>query len=304
MSPPETKDSSSSVIPLFAILFLSIIIRSSIVQEELALIYLPSQIKFLAGVEKEPELNAHAYLVKIIGEKYPLAKRREWKMVPPASLTKLLTAVMAKEKLAEDEFIILSPKAKAVEEKRSRVPQEEKMLRDDWIKAAIIESANDAALALAEALGKKQGARSYEENMEIFKRLAAEKALEIGMQSFQIANPTGLDETRHLISAADLALLAEYIWYNHPDIWEMSRAVEATVRSITQQEYVFKNTNDLLKEFPAILGGKTGFTDNAKGTLLFLYPLKSGKIASVIILGSEDRFGDGRKIIQWLESNL
>ena len=104
------------------------------------------------------------------------------------------------------------------------------------------------------------------------------------------------------MSAEDLAILAEYILKKHTKILEISRTVETVVYSDKLTEYRVANTNDLLREFPAILGGKTGFTDNAKGALLFLYPVRPGLTAIAVLLGSEDRFEDGRWIIQWLET--
>ena len=128
------------------------------------------------------------------------------------------------------------------------------------------------------------------------------KAGEIGLRNSSFKNPTGLDEADHLSTAEDLALLSEYTWRNYPQLWTLTRSPQSTIFSSAGQTYQIANTNELLEEFPAILGGKTGFTDNAKGNLILLYPIKkSGDVAIIVILRSEDRFGDGRKIIQWLE---
>lgn len=291
------QEQRNNLVTFLAILFLSVSVRSSLLKEGPVI-----QFASLAPIIiEEPDVKAHSYFVRILGEKQPLVKRREWKAYAPASLTKLLTAVLARDGLSENEWITFSEDAKKVEEKRSHAGRGEKFKRDDAIRFALLESDNDAAYALAEAIGKKYEGGSPEENLRIFRKLADEKILEIGMKNSKILNPIGLDEEGHVMSAEDLAMLAEYIWYNHPQLWKISRTIEATVTSDIMKEYTIKNTNDLLREFPAILGGKTGFTDNAKGTLVFLYPIKTGKIAIVVLMGSEDRFGDGRKIIQWIE---
>ncbi len=247
-----------------------------------------------------PLINAHAYLIKVLGSDVVLAKQREWKKMPPASLTKLLTAAIAKDNLAPDEKIILSEGSKKTEEKTSGIPAGEMFWRDDMLTLIIMASANDAALALAERVGERGGRLNFQERINYFAEFMQKKAHEIGLENSSFKNPSGLDAKNHYANAEDLAQLAEYIWYNHQQIWAISRTLEKSIVSNSGREYKIVNTNELLKEFPAILGGKTGLTDNAKGTLILLYPLKTGDIAVIVILGSEERFEDGRKIIQWL----
>ena len=252
---------------------------------------------------RTPKINAHAYIVKIIGQNQPALSRREWKSLPPASLTKILTAVLAEEILLPEDKIIFSEEAKKTEEKLSPVKRGDTVLRDQAITLALVSSFNDAALALAENIGKNKGGGNFNQRLHIFKFLLNERANLLGLTGSEFQNPIGLDEDGHYASANDLARLAEYVWLNHPDIWEISRQIETTIKTEEGAIYKINNTDDLLKEFPAILGSKTGFTEKARGALLFLYPVRPDKTAIIVILGSEDRFGDGRKIIQWLEEN-
>jgi serine-type D-Ala-D-Ala carboxypeptidase (penicillin-binding protein 5/6) len=248
-----------------------------------------------------PELTAHAYLVRFIGDNRPLLRQREWKALPPASLTKLLTAVIARESLPATLWILFSETAKKTEPKISPVGVGEFLLRDDAVRSALIVSHNDAAVALAEAV-ENQYDQERQPPLTFFAELMNEKAQELGMTNSFFKNPSGLDGNEHVASAEDLATLAEYIWGNHRRVWEISRTIETRIYTDRGREIVLENTNDLLKEFPAILGGKTGFTDNAKDTLLFFYPVRPDKVVVAVILGSEDRFEDGRKIIRWLET--
>lgn len=250
-----------------------------------------------------PELKAQAYTVKIVGVNRPLLSQREWKRLAPASLTKILTAVLAKEILPADEKIIFSKETKQTEEKLSPLKADEETTRDKAIELALVNSFNDAALALAESIGKSRGGVNFAERLAIFKTLANEKTHLLRLQDSEFKNPIGLDEDGHYATAQDLAELAEYIWLRHSDLWTISRQVATVVGTENGTEYKINNTNELLKEFPAILGGKTGFTDKARGALLFLYPLRPNKTVVVVILSSEDRFGDGRKIINWLETS-
>lgn len=279
----------------------------------------PRELAALLTFDPGPEINAQAYIVKIIGVDRPLLSQREWKRLAPASLTKILTAVLAKEMLSSDEKITFSEEAKKTEEKLSPLKANEEVTRDKAIELALVNSFNDAALALAESIGKSRaslasssgarlsrgtgrpGGTNFAERLAIFKTLANEKANLLGLQNSAFKNPIGLDEDGHYSTAQDLAQLAEYVWLHHADLWIISRQAETVTKIENGLEYRIENTNELLKEFPAILGSKTGFIDKARGALLFLYPVRPNKVAVVVILNSEDRFGDGRKIIQWLE---
>lgn len=259
---------------------------------------------FPSALNPFPEITAHAYLVKILGKNMILARQREWKELPPASLTKILTALLAYENLNTAKNAVFSPDAVQVEEKTSGATSGEEFLMEDVISFALISSANDAALLLAEKIGEKYGGASFKEKISVFLALANKKAKDIGLLNSHFLNPAGLDADDHFSTAEDLTLLSEYIWYNYPKVWELSRTAEKTIISASGKEYKLENTNELLKEFPAILGGKTGFTDNAKGALILLYPVRTGDTIVIVILGSDDRFGDGRKIIQWIETSF
>lgn len=250
----------------------------------------------------EPDgVDAQSYIVRLVGEPTPLLSRRELKRMPPASLTKLMTAAVAREQLTPSDLITFSQQAKEVDPTQSSAKTGELFLRDDAIKFAVIDSANDAAYALAQAVEKKYRAAAAP---AIFTDLMNKKAEELGMADSHFQNSIGLDDPDHFMSAADMARLLEYIFQAHQGIFEISRTIEATVYSIDRRSHAITNTNDLLKEFPAILGSKTGFTDAAQGTLAMLYPVKPNRAALIVIMGSHDRFGDGRKLIRWLETSF
>src|SRR3989338_5564089 len=105
----------------------------------------------------------------------------------------------------------------------------------------------------------------------------------------------------HMATAEDFSKLAEYILREHPELWEITKLSSDEAVSIENRLYALENTNELLGEFPALQGGKTGLTDKAKGTMVLLYPVSPYYTAIIVILGSENRFEDGRKLIHWLE---
>ena len=293
----EEKISLKRILPLLAVIVLGGLVFLSVQKGELAGTIIHHTVFY-----NEPTLTAHAYLVKFIGDKDYLLKKREWKALPQASITKLLTAVLAREELTSSEWINFSKEAKDVEPKISTVKEGGSLLLDDALRLALMESDNDAALALAQKVGEKLHALSPPEAITNFVELLNQKKKDLGLKNSNFENPIGLDNKNHYASAEDLAKIAEYIWYNHADLWEISREIETVVYSDTGKEYRVSNTNELLKEFPTILGSKTGFTDKAKGALLLIYSVGPNKTAVIIILGSEDRFGDGKKIIKWLET--
>lgn len=301
----NTSSASRFLVPLFCLSAIGALILISVSakdkpQPELAL----ASAATAAPIRPEPALSAEAYLVRLAGDTAPLLARRAAKRVAPASLTKLMTAAVAAEKLAPGAAVVFSENAKTVGERRSAVKAGDALIRDDAIQMALGGSANDAALALAEAVGAKTGALGYQNQMQTFVRLMNGKARILGLDDTHFENPTGLDAPGHYASAADLARLAEYVLGRHPAFWAMTREPEVRAVSVGGAAYALANTNELLQEFPALRGGKTGFTDHAKGALLLLYPVLPDKTAIIVLLKSEDRFGDGRKIIKWLEEGL
>lgn len=291
------------LLTLFAIFLVSGMLLASVLydappeQKAAAIVFMPRT--------PAPELNAQAYFVKIIGSDDLLLQRRAGKRLPPASLTKIATALVAYDRLLPNTNIELSGDAKNTPDpdaKLSVIPAGEVFARDAMLQLALIGSYNDAARALAEAIGAREGGETFNERMALFQQALGQKVHELGLANSQFLNPTGLDEDGHYASAEDLATIAEYIWLHAPKLWELSRAGNAVVISQQGNRYDVKNTDDLLREFPALLGTKTGFTDNAKGALILLYPVRPDHAAVIVLLGSEDRFGDGKKILQWLDA--
>jgi D-alanyl-D-alanine carboxypeptidase len=251
-----------------------------------------------------PDIDAEAYIVQLVGEREPLLSRRELKPLPPASLTKLMTAVVAMEELAASDLIVFSSQAKAVDPTQSNAKPGEIFLRDDALKFALISSANDAAEAIAEAVGKKHHVYDRSAMHGLFADLMNQKARQLNFFNTHFKNPIGLDDPDHTMSAADVGRLLAYIFEKHQRILEISRTVETTVYSTDRQSHTITNTDDLLKEFPAIMGSKTGFTDAAQGALALVYPVKPNHVALIVLMGSHDRFSDGRKLIRWLEDSF
>lgn len=255
----------------------------------------------LAAVPR-PEISAESYLVRLADDPTPLMEYNADERVAPASLTKLMTVLVAREILAPADRVAFSPEAKAAEPAVSDVAASEVFLRDDAVRMALMASDNDAALALAEAAGKKLGGLDFADRIARFVLLMNARAAELDMKSTHFENPTGLDAPGHVSSARDIARLASYAAAADQGVLEITRADETPVFSSEGKRHILTNTNVLLDEFPGLTGGKTGMTDSAKGTLALLYPLRTGRAAVIVLLRSDDRFGDGRAILRRLDA--
>ena len=155
----------------------------------------------------------------------------------------------------------------------------------------LIESSNDAAYAIS-AHAKAQGIDFMGEMNR--------KAKEVGMNESLFLDPAGLNDNAYS-TAQDLVKLVVYA-LQYDEIWTSLQVKELTLTSEDGAIiHTVENTNQLLGTIQNISGGKTGYTDLALGCMILIVdiPGHRDKIVS-IILGSEDRFGDTRKLVDWI----
>lgn len=228
-----------------------------------------------------PSISAGAAVVedllsgKILFEKN---SRRPW---PMASLSKLMSAVLALEKIGLDQEIIFSEKTIATEGIGGWWQTGDRARAEDLIKTMLVVSSNDAAAAIAEHYGEEK-----------FLRLLNDRAEEIGLEETFFNDPTGLSLLNQS-RGEDLRLLGRYIYFNFPELLEWSRLPEIVVSGRK-----LLNINEFAGR-PEWLGGKTGFTDESGGNLISFFNINSRPVL-IIILGAEDRFGETKKIYNWL----
>ena len=194
-----------------------------------------------------PPVAARAYLVENAATGEVLARKADRARLPMASLTKLMTVDLALRHLRPAQLVTVASGAAAVGESTvALVPGEQLSVRD-LLKAALIQSANDAADALA--YGTTGG------DLPAFVRMMNVRARELGLDDTHYARPDGLDAADHYSSARDVTRLAEV---------EMHAPI---VRSIVRERTdtiaggrVLHTWNDLLGSFPGLIGVKTGHT--------------------------------------------
>lgn len=233
------------------------------------------------------------------GRKKVLFEKNSEKKLPIASLTKLMTAFIVLENYDLSLGVEISKEAVEQENEAGHLKVGEFFTVRNLLYPLLMESSNDAAYALAEIIGQKA-----------FIDLMNLEAKNLALNNTYFSNPTGLDpnnsqEQINYSTVKDLVKLTSHLIKEHPFIWEILSLPELdfyTEDGVFHHKII--NTNELLKEFPAIIvGGKTGETPKAKGCLILVTksPTNKGYLIN-IVLGSDDRFGEIKKIINWIYS--
>ena len=247
------------------------------------------------------DISAVSYLVGEINSGKLLAKKNSDLHLFPASLSKLMAAVIVSENFSLDEEIVISPYAISVEGEEGGLVVNEKIKAGDLLKVLLISSSNDAAIAFEEAL---------EERNESFVGLMNQKAREFKLFNSAFFDASGLDRKGNFTSIEDLFKLSQEIYKNYSYIGEITRKKEDIIYSVDKEiVHNLKNTNILVGEISNLWGGKTGSTPEAKDCLLTIYefsfPDKNDKmVVAIIVLNSSDRFGDTVKLYDWVKEQL
>lgn len=198
---------------------------------------------FAAG----PSVNARAYLVADGRTGEVLLAQSPRRQVPIASLTKLMTVLLTLEHAQLSDTVTVSSRAVAVGESSAHLHAGERFTVRDLLEAALIQSANDAAWALAEHVGRGS------ERKFVF--MMNRRARELGLADTHYVRPDGLDATGHVSSARDVTTLAR-ILMQKPAVRRIVAMRDATIAGGRR----LHTWNDLLGSFPGVVGVKTGHT--------------------------------------------
>ncbi|WP_348025543.1 D-alanyl-D-alanine carboxypeptidase family protein [Aciduricibacillus chroicocephali] len=203
-----------------------------------------------------------------------------------ASITKVMTAIIAIESGKMDEIAKTSRKAIYTEGSSIYLEQGEKMNVEDLVYGLMLRSGNDSAIAIAEQIGGSE---------EGFVHLMNEKAAWIGMQNTHFDNPHGLESDTHYSTAYDMALLMRYAMENK----EFQKISGTKMHKAESRSYAWKNKNRLLTEkYRYCTGGKTGFTKKAGRTLLTTAE-KDGHALVVVTLNAPDDWNDHIQLYEY-----
>ncbi len=207
----------------------------------------------------------------------------------PASTTKLMTALVTLSKYSLDDVITIGSESMAIGHTMGLILGEEISVHD-LLYGLLVESGNDAALALAEH--HPGGYTGFVQEMNDLAR-----TLHLDHTAFR--NPSGVESYGHITTARDLAVLAAHALDN-PTLRKIVNTESYSV-SDRSGEFVhdLKNTNLLLGELEGVQGLKTGWTENA-GECLVTYVEREGRGVIIVVLGSLDRFGDTENLVNWV----
>lgn len=240
----------------------------------------------------EDGIEAKTYLVYDVLDKKVLLSKNEADVVPLASITKLMTAVTAKEVEKDDRLIKVIPEAiDAGYDIGLKKGQLWKV--DELIKYMLVFSSNDAANLLAVSLTDRQ---TFISTMNAI-------AKREGMTTLTFTNPNGLDSLNEFGgkgSALDVARLMAYAYKSIPTLIDATTKPRATVITNTGPISGVPNTNQMVDTFIGIEGSKTGFTDEAGGNLVMIFDISIGHPIVIVVTGSTRtaRFTDVEKLYE------
>lgn len=226
-----------------------------------------------------------------------LFKKGADEAVPPASMSKLMTMIMVFEavkagKLSLDQEILISQdawKRGGASSGGSTMYAElnSKVRLEDLIKGVVVQSANDACIAIAEAMAGSEPS---------FAQQMTDRAKELGATNATFRNATGLPDPEHRMSVRDLSTLARHVINDFPEYYKYYSIPEFTWNKIKQA-----NRNPLLKDYPGADGMKTGYTREA-GYGLIGSAVRDGRRLIMVIAGLKsinERKQEAQSLLDW-----
>ena len=228
-------------------------------------------------IPRPPQINATSYILldAVTGE--VLIEHLADTALPPASLTKIMTTYIADHEIAAgnislDDEVFVSVKAWQAEGSKMFIQEGTRVRLEDIMRGIIIQSGNDASIALAEHLAGSEDA---------FADLMNQHAQLLGMTNSHFTNSSGLPDPSHVASSRDLAALARAVITRFPEPYKMYGEREFTYNNIRQP-----NRNTLLFNDRSVDGMKTGFTDDA-GYCLVASAVRDGMRLITVVMGTE-----------------
>ena len=214
--------------------------------------------------------------------------RRSRTPAPPASLTKMLTALAVRASLDLDTVTVASKAAAAQPARRLAVRRGQKLTVEQALKALMIVSANDVAVMLAEAAGG---------SVARFARAMDAESARLGLRASSWRNPNGLDAPGHRSTAFDLAILARAVLQD-PWLARVVRKRHAAFVSPSGRRHSLTARSRFLLGYRGAVGVKTGFTDDA-GHCLAAAATRGGRTLIAVVLHSPDNAADAGRMLDW-----
>ena len=238
-----------------------------------------------------PMFSAQAVLVEDLDSGAVLYEKNSNTPFLPASTTKIITALVAMDSYPLDEILVVGNVD--VDGQKMRLVPGERISVENLLYGLLIYSANDAAEVLAQ---------NYSGGRIAFINAMNLKASEFGLTDTFFENPTGFDGTNQKTTARDLIKTSKVAMQR-----SFFRKIVGTKEIVVESEngeivHHLVNINKLVGEVDGVLGVKTGWTENARENLV-TYVERGEKKVMVVVLGSQDRFGETKTLIDWIFAN-
>ena len=239
-----------------------------------------------------PAIDAKAWLLIDFRSGQSLRSHNADARVEPASLTKLMTAYLTfaavtTKTLQPEQAVPVSERAWRAEGSRMFIEPRRPVTVNELIRGMIVQSGNDACIALSEAIAGSE---------EAFAQMMNKQARVLGMRNTNFVNATGLPHAQHYSTAHDLALLAAAIVRDFPDFYPLYSTREFRYNNISQA-----NRNRLLWTDPTVDGMKTGLTENAGYCLIASARRGERRLISVVLGAGSDasRATESQKLLNY-----
>jgi len=260
-------------------------------------------VRVLGHIEREkgtsakapPVVGAHSYIVADIDSGRVFAEKNADNIRPIASLTKLITALVADDNT--NPTLTVQENATTVGGNSADLLAGEMLPLSDLLSPLLLESANDAAATIASHYGETA-----------FQKMMNEGARSAGMTNSRFVEPSGLSQ-RNVSTARDILRLATHIRREKPSLFEITRQNRREVQTLTatgaERSFVSRNILEL-RTIEGFAGGKSGFTSAAGKTLLTLFDLRSPSgethTVAIIVLGSHNSTRDTLSLLSWFRN--
>jgi serine-type D-Ala-D-Ala carboxypeptidase (penicillin-binding protein 5/6) len=246
----------------------------------------------LARLAPTPQaIKAHAAIVVDLDRGNTLFQLDPHGRHAPASLTKVVTTLVALDHLQLDQLVTVPASIDQLpwDSTRMGLRVGEQVSVRELLEGVFLNSGNDAAITLAEAAMPRPA----------FVAMMNAKASALGMADTHFVNPTGLDDPGHYTSAADLARAATELETRYPTVAAMAAAPTLTLpATATHHAYALYNLNQLVRIYPGATGLKTGWTGHAGGCLIAT-ATRGGRHLLVVVLGSPRIFDEAAALLDF-----
>lgn len=251
----------------------------------------------------EIALTAKAAYVYDVRTKTVLFAKEENTRLPLASLTKIMSALTARELADPHRAVTITPEALRMEGD-SGFRNGQRWSLAELLDFSLVTSSNDGMRAVALALGALERTDATSDEMvNDFIGKMNKKASDLGLKNTYFWNETGLDESEMkggaYGTARDVSMLLGYILEEHSDLLVATREPILAFHSLDNSVYLARNTNTIVSEIPGLLASKTGYTNTAGGNLAIVFDPELGRPIVVTVLGSttQGRFEDVRTLV-------